>query len=120
MSVFVAVTYTCNVALAFELVASTRNCWLPLAYSATWTATVSATGGVGVRVGVGGGVVGVAVASPLAGCMVSVAVFVTPAPLTETVTKVCVVTGMVEMLKPPVVDPAGIVTPLLQVATEGL
>jgi hypothetical protein len=52
--------------------------------------------------------------------MVSVTVFVTPAPLTETVTEVWVVTGTVKMLKPPVVDPAGIVTPLLQVATEGL
>jgi hypothetical protein len=52
--------------------------------------------------------------------MVSVTVFVTPAPLTETVTKACVVTGTVKMLKPPVVDPAGIVTPLVQVATAGL
>ena len=52
--------------------------------------------------------------------MVSVAVFVTPAPLTEMVTKTCVVTGTVKMLKPPVVDPAGIVTLVLQVATEGL
>ena len=52
--------------------------------------------------------------------MVSVAVFVTPAPLTETVTSCCVVTGVVKMLKPPVVDPAGIVTLLLHVATGGL
>ena len=52
--------------------------------------------------------------------MVSVAIFVTPPPLTETVTRACVVTGTVKMLKPPVVDPAGMVTPLLQVATEGL
>ena len=52
--------------------------------------------------------------------MVSVADFATPAPPTETSTKVCVVTGMVKMLKPPVVDPAGIVTLLLHVATDGL
>jgi hypothetical protein len=52
--------------------------------------------------------------------MVSVAVFVTPAPLTETVTRACVVTGTVKMLKPPVVDPAGIMTLLLHVATDGL
>lgn len=52
--------------------------------------------------------------------MVSVAVLVTPAPLTETVTRTCVVTGTVKIVKPPVVDPAGIVTPVLQVATEGL
>ena len=52
--------------------------------------------------------------------MVSVTVFVTPAPATVTVTSACVVTGTVKMLKPPVVDPDGIVTPLLQVATEGL
>ena len=52
--------------------------------------------------------------------MVNVAVFVTPAPLTETVTKVCVATGVVKMLKPPVVDPAGIMTLLLHVATDGL
>ena len=76
---FVAVTKTCMVALALELVASTRNCWLPLAYSASWIATVSPTGGVGVRVGVavgvggagddgvGGGAVGVGVAAPLEG-----------------------------------------------------
>ena len=55
---FVAVTNTCSVALALELVASTRSCWLPLAYSANWIATVSATGGVGVRVGVAVGGVG--------------------------------------------------------------
>src|SRR5215207_9256430 len=52
--------------------------------------------------------------------MVSVAVFVTPPPLTETVTSCCVVTGVVKILKPPAVDPAGIVTLLLHVATDGL
>jgi hypothetical protein len=65
--------------------------------------------------------VGVGVAPPPYGCTVSVADFVTPAPVTETVTSCCVVTEtLMKMLKPPVVAPAGIVTALVHVATDGL
>ena len=53
------VTCTLKLALELELVASTRNCRLPVEYSATWTATVSVEGGgVGVRVGVAVGAAG--------------------------------------------------------------
>jgi hypothetical protein len=48
------------------------------------------------------------------------AVLVTPPPETEIVTTVCVLTGLVKMLKPPVVEPAGIVTKLGTEATAGL
>ena len=48
------------------------------------------------------------------------AVLVTPPPETEIVTMVCVLTELVKMLKPPVVEPAGIVTPLGTDATAGL
>jgi len=63
--------------------------------------------------GVGGGAGAVALT-------VRLAVFVTPPPETEIVTMVCVLTGVVEMLKPPVVEPAGIITPLGTEATAGL
>ena len=53
------------------------------------------------------------------GVTVSVADFVTPAPDTENVTVVVVVTGVMKMLKPPLA-PAGIVTNLSIVATAGL
>jgi len=63
--------------------------------------------------GVGGGAVG-------AELTVRLAVLVTPPPETEIVTMVCVLTELVEMLKPPVVEPAGIITPLGTEATAGL
>src|SRR6185369_17146610 len=62
--------------------------------------------------GVGGGAVG-------AELTVRLAVLVTPPPETEIVTMVCVLTELVEMLKPPVVEPAGIITPLGTEATAG-
>lgn len=63
--------------------------------------------------GVGGGVGAVALT-------VRFADFVTPPPETEIVTTVCVLTALVEMLKPPVVEPAGINTLLGTEATAGL
>jgi hypothetical protein len=54
------------------------------------------------------------------GFTVSVAVFVTPAPETEIVTVVGALTGIVLMLNPPVVDPAGTITELFTWATDGL
>jgi hypothetical protein len=45
---------------------------------------------------------------------------VTPPPETEIVTTVCVLTELVKMLKPPVVEPAEIITPLGTDATAGL
>ena len=45
--------------------------------------------------------------------------WVTPPPETEIVTTVCTVTGLVKMLKPPVVTPAGIMTLLFTEATAG-
>ena len=63
--------------------------------------------------GVGGGAGAV-------GLTVRFAVLVTPPPETEMVTTVCVLTEVVEMLKPPVVEPAGIITPLGTEATAGL
>ena len=62
--------------------------------------------------GVGGGV-------GAEGLTVRSAVLVTPPPETEIVTTVCVLTELVEMLKPPVVEPAGIITPLGTDATAG-
>ena len=55
-----------------------------------------------------------------AGFTVSVADLLTPAPETEIVTVVGALTGVTEMLKPPFVVPAGIVTNLLIVVTLGL
>ena len=46
------------------------------------------------------------------GLTVRLAVLVTPPPETEIVTTVGVLTEVVKMLKPPVVEPAGIITPL--------
>lgn len=63
--------------------------------------------------GVGGGV-------DAEGLTVRFAVFVTPAPDTEIVTTVCVLTELVKMLKPPVVEPAEICTPFGTDATAGL
>ena len=54
------------------------------------------------------------------GLTVRLAVLVTPAPETEIVTTVCVLTELVEMLKPPVVEPAGIITLLGTEAIAGL
>ena len=54
-----------------------------------------------------------------AGFTVKVADWVTPPPETEIVTTVCTVTGLVKMLKPPVVTPAGIMTLLFTEATAG-
>jgi len=62
--------------------------------------------------GVGGGAGAV-------GFTVKLAVLVTPPPETEIVTMVCVLTVVVKMLKPPVVEPAGIVTPFGTEATVG-
>ena len=56
----------------------------------------------------------------MSGLTVRLAVLVTPPPETEIVTTVWTLTEVVKMLKPPVVEPAGIVTPVLQVATDGL
>ena len=66
--------------------------------------------------GVGGGT-GSGAAS---GLTVRLAVFVTPPPETEMVTTVWTLTEVVKMLNPPVVEPAGIVTPLGTEAIEGL
>src|ERR1044071_6559848 len=60
--------------------------------------------------GVGGG----------CGLTVKLAVLVTPPPETEMVTTVCALTAAVKMLKPPVVEPAGITMPLGTEATAGL
>lgn len=54
------------------------------------------------------------------GLTVSRADFVTPPPLTDIVTVVCVLTADVKTLNPPVVDPAGMVTELGTEATAGL
>ena len=67
------------------------------------------------RVGAGSGPVGAG-----SGFTVRVAVLVTPAPETEIVTRVCVVTGMVVVENPPVVDPDGMVTLFGTLATAGL
>ena len=48
------------------------------------------------------------------------AVLVTPAPDTEIATTVCLSTGLVKILKPPVVEPRGIITPFGTEATAGL
>jgi hypothetical protein len=45
---------------------------------------------------------------------------VTPPPVTEIVTTVWTLTELVKMLKPPVVEPAGINTPLGTEAIDGL
>ena len=63
--------------------------------------------------GVGGGAGAV-------GLTVRLAVLVTPAPETEIVTIVCVLTEFVEMLKPPVVEPVGMNTLFGTEATAGL
>lgn len=68
-------------------------------------------GATGVAVGVGVGA---------SGLIVRLAVLVTPPPETEIVTIVCVLTELVKMLKPPVVEPAGIITPLGTDAIDGL
>lgn len=54
------------------------------------------------------------------GLTVSTAERVTPPPETEIVTAVCEGTDVVKMLNPPVVEPAGIVTPFGTDATAGL
>lgn len=53
------------------------------------------------------------------GFTVSCADFVTPPPITEIVTIVCVVTCVVKTLKPPAVVPAGTVMALLTCAIVG-
>jgi hypothetical protein len=63
--------------------------------------------------GVGGG-------ADAVGLTVRSAVLITPPPETEIVTTVCVLTEFVKILKPPVVEPAGITTPLGTEATAGL
>jgi hypothetical protein len=54
------------------------------------------------------------------GLIVRLADLVTPAPETEIVTTVCVLTEFVKILKPPVVEPAGIITLLGTEAAAGL
>ena len=66
------------------------------------------------------GAVGAGVGFGASGLIVRLALFVTPAPETEIVTIVCVLTELVTMLKPPVVEPAGIITPLGTEAIAGL
>ena len=66
------------------------------------------------------GVPGVGGGAGASGFTVRSAVLVTPPPETEIVTTVCVLTELVKMLKPPVVEPAGIITPLGTEATAGL
>jgi len=66
------------------------------------------------------GAVGVAVGFGASGLIVRLAVLVTPPPETEIVTTVCVLTELVKMSKPPVVEPAGIITPLGTDAIAGL
>ena len=66
------------------------------------------------------GAAGVAGAGAASGLTVRLAVLVTPPPETEIVTTVSVLTEVVKMLKPPVVEPAGIVTPLGTEAIDGL
>src|ERR1043165_4566414 len=63
--------------------------------------------------GVGGG-------AGAEGLTVRLAVLVTPPPETEIVTTVCVLTELVKILKPPVVDPAAIRAPFGTDATAGL
>ena len=53
------------------------------------------------------------------GVTVNVADFVTPPPVTEIVTTVCVVTCVVNTLKPPAVTPAGTMTLLFTCAIVG-
>jgi len=66
------------------------------------------------------GATGVAVGFGASGLIVRLAVLVTPAPETEIVTTVCVLTELVKMSKPPVVEPAGIITPFGTDAIAGL
>jgi hypothetical protein len=66
------------------------------------------------------GAAGAAGVTGASGLTVKVAVLVTPPPETEIVTTVWVLTDVVKMLKPPVVEPAGIVTPLGTDAIDGL
>jgi hypothetical protein len=54
------------------------------------------------------------------GFTVRLALLVTPPPETEIVTTVWALTALVKMLKPPVVEPAGITMPLGTEATAGL
>jgi hypothetical protein len=66
------------------------------------------------------GAPGVASGGGAVGLSVRLAVLVTPPPETEIVTIVWTLTAVVEMLKPPVVEPAGMITPLGTEAIEGL
>jgi hypothetical protein len=66
------------------------------------------------------GAAGVGVGAGAVGFTVRLAVLVTPPPETEIVTIVCVLTALVLMLKPPVVEPEGINTKLGTEATAGL
>ena len=54
------------------------------------------------------------------GLTVRLAVLVTPPPETEIVTTVWTLTEVVKMLKPPLVEPAGIITPFGTEAIAGL
>jgi hypothetical protein len=131
-----------SVADELLLVASTRSSLLPEVYSARPIDTVS-DGPIGVAVGVfwggggpvvavavgavvlvavavGGTGIGVGVDPPPGGCTVRAAVLVTPAPDTEIVTFVVVVTTGTFTMKPPVSDPWGTMTAEFTLATSGL
>jgi hypothetical protein len=66
------------------------------------------------------GATGVTGVGGVSGLTVKLAVLVTPPPETDIVTTVWVLTEVVKMLKPPVVEPAGIVTELGTEAIDGL
>ncbi len=102
IKVFVEVTYARSVADELVLVASIDKTLLSGSYAHLLIRTVSP--------GAGGG----------GGVTVKLAARVTPPPDTEMMTTVCAVTTVVKMLNPPVVIPAGIMTPLFTDATAGL
>src|SRR2546428_3648030 len=95
-------TYAVRVVDELVLVASTKRTFLSGSYSHLLILTVSP--------GAGGG----------GGVTVKEADRVTPPPETEIVTTVWAETDVVKMLNPPVVDPAGTMTPLLTEATARL
>jgi hypothetical protein len=66
------------------------------------------------------GAAGVDGGGAASGLTVRFALLVTPPPETEIVTTVWTLTEVVKMLKPPLVEPAGIVTPLGTEAIDGL
>jgi hypothetical protein len=139
---FVELTYAVSTALELVLVASMRSSVFPVLYSARVMLTISG-GLVGVAVGVvcgGGGAAvevavgvfvcvavavggtgaGVGVDPPPGGCTVRVADLVAPAPETEIMTVVVVVSTGTFTMKPPVREPWGTTTAEFTLATAGL